>query len=147
MVRKMSLWLWVLLPSALTLFQGLLRWIDAFEWLCLFAILTLIYFSIGTQEKKYRQFPLWWARLGLFIALLSIVDFCADLVYLQQHTILARYSILVAIFNTILMLPIWLLSLSHYLPKAILKRRDIYSSNNENDVLREFAQEISQPSD
>lgn len=99
--------------------QGLLRWIDAFEWVCLFSFLTLIYLSVGFQEKKFRKFPMWWARLGLFIALFAIVDLCADLLYLQQHIVLARYSILVGILNTILLLPIWLISLSHYLPIAI----------------------------
>lgn len=112
---------WKSLEVSWQITYGLLRWIDAFEWICLFAILTLLYFSIGTQSSAQRKLPMWWARLGVIIAFLSIIDFTADLLPLNQYVGFARFSIIVALFNSMIMLPGWLCSLSYYLPEALLK--------------------------
>lgn len=62
---------------------------------------------------------MWWARLGVIIAFLAIVDFTADLLPSNQYVSFARFSIIVALFNSMIMLPIWLCSLGYYLPGAL----------------------------
>lgn len=94
-------------------------WVDAFEWICLFGILVLLYFSIGTQLPEQRVLPLWWARLGLFIAFMAFVDFAADLLRLEEFRTFAEFAIAIAIINTCILLPIWLLCLSCYLDKTM----------------------------
>jgi len=103
---------WKVLEIAYSMMEGLLLWVDAFEWICLFNILVLIYFSIGTQMTEHRVLSLWWGRLGLSIAFFCFVDFSADLLRLEDWTSFAQFSMFIAIVNTCILLPVWLLWLS-----------------------------------
>jgi len=93
-------------------YSGLLNWVDAFEWICLFTILILLYFSIGTQMPEQRAMSMGWARLGLMVAFLSFVDFSADLLRLEDWKTFAQFAIFISIVNTCILLPMWLLWLS-----------------------------------
>mmetsp|Transcript_1132 Transcript_1132/g.1665 ORF Transcript_1132/g.1665 Transcript_1132/m.1665 type:complete len:293 (-) Transcript_1132:45-923(-) len=110
---------WKCLEVSWMLIEGLLLWIDAFEWICLFGILVLLYFSVGTQLKEHRTLPLWWARTGLFIAFLAFVDFAADLLRLEEFRTFAEFAIVIAIVNTCVLLPLWLIVLSCHLHKTL----------------------------
>jgi len=103
---------WKSLEATWIIAESLVTWIDAFEWICLFFVLVLLYFSIGTLSKEKRVLPLWWARLGLLIALFAFIDFSADLVNLEDFDTFARISILCTILNTLILLPCWLIFLS-----------------------------------
>merc|ERR1719270_2056090 len=91
---------WKVLEVTYLVMQGLLTWVDAFEWICLFNILILLYFSIGTQMPEHRQLSLWWGRLGLLIAFLCFIDFSSDLLRLEDWRFFAKFSIFTAIVNT-----------------------------------------------
>jgi len=113
---------WKVLEINYFIMDGLLDWVDAFEWICLFSILVLIYFSVGTQMVEHRVLSMWWTRLGLVIAFLSFVDFSADLLRLEEWRSFAQFAIFVAIVNTCFLLPVWLLWLSctirHIMPAS-----------------------------
>lgn len=98
---------------------GLVLWIDAFEWIALFCILVLLYFSVGTQLKENRTVSMWWARLGLFIAFLTFIDFSADVLRLEEWQAFSLVAIAVAVINTMILLPLWLIILSCQLHKAL----------------------------
>lgn len=110
---------WKTLEVCYMLIEGLVLWVDAFEWICLFSILVLLYFSIGTQLPEQRVLPLWWARMGLFIAFMCFVDFAADLLRLEEFRTFAELAIAIAIINTCILLPIWLIVLSCHLHKTL----------------------------
>lgn len=110
---------WKCLEVIWMLIEGLLLWIDAFEWICLFGILVLLYFSVGTQLQEHRTLPLWWARMGLFIAFMAFIDFAADLLRLEDFKVFAQFAIMIAIINTCILLPIWLIILSCHLHKTL----------------------------
>lgn len=94
-------------------------WIDAFEWIALFCILILLYFSVGTQAKENRTLSMWWARLGLFIAFLTFIDFSADVLRLEEWQFFAEIAIAVSVINSLILLPLWLLILSCQLQNAL----------------------------
>lgn len=99
--------------------EGLLQWVDAFEWICLFSILTLVYISVGTQMEEARKLPMWWARIGLLISFLTIIDFTSDLLHLEEWVSFAKFSVFIAIANTLVLLPIWLVYLAFSLHKIL----------------------------
>mmetsp|Transcript_36609 Transcript_36609/g.41771 ORF Transcript_36609/g.41771 Transcript_36609/m.41771 type:complete len:280 (+) Transcript_36609:231-1070(+) len=103
---------WKTLEVVYIVMEGLLNWVDAFEWICLFTILILLYFSIGTQMPEQRAMSMGWARLGLMVAFLSFVDFSADLLRLEDWKTFAQFAIFISIVNTCILLPMWLLWLS-----------------------------------
>ena len=108
----------------------MILWIDAFEWISLFCILILLYYSVGTQAKENRTLSIWWARLGLLIAFLTFIDFAADVLRLEDWRVFAQVAVATAVINTILLLPIWLTILAFQLEKALPKyseRDDIWT--------------------
>lgn len=97
----------------------MILWIDAFEWIALFCMLTLLYFSIGTQPKEQRSLPIWWARMGLVIAFLSFIDFSADVLRLEDWPTFGIIAVISSLVNTVILLPLWLILLSCQLHKAM----------------------------
>jgi len=108
---------WKALEISYIMIVSLITWIDAFEWISLFFILILIYFSVGTQTKENRVLPMWWARMGLFIAFMTFVDFSADILRLEDWPTFSQFAIFVAIVNSLLLFPAWLLFLSCYMSR------------------------------
>mmetsp|Transcript_23917 Transcript_23917/g.55809 ORF Transcript_23917/g.55809 Transcript_23917/m.55809 type:complete len:279 (+) Transcript_23917:80-916(+) len=102
---------WKVLEVAFILVEGVSLWIDAFEWLALAFILILLYYSVGTQSDDQRAMPMWWARLGLASALLSIIDLTADILRIEEWMLFTRISMLFTVLNTLIILPVWLLIL------------------------------------
>jgi hypothetical protein len=94
-------------------------WVDAFEWIALFCILILLYFSVGTQTRENRKISMSWARMGLIIAFLTFIDFSADVLRLEEWETFSKLAVAVSIFNSVIMLPSWLLYLSCNLYKVM----------------------------
>jgi len=110
---------WRVLEVNWMIVEGLLQWVDAFEWICLFCITTFIYISVGTQLEEARKLPMWWARTGLAIAFFTIMDFTADLLRNEEWVGFSQFSIITAIVNTLILLPSWLIYLSFNLHKTL----------------------------
>ena len=64
---------------------------------------------------------MWWARLGLFIAFLTFIDFSADVLRLDEWASFSAVAIAVTVVNTLILLPAWLIILSCTLHKAVPK--------------------------
>merc|ERR1711937_608242 len=111
-----------------TILHGMINWVDAFEWICLFIIMSLLYFSIGTQMPERRALSMGWARLGLVVAFLCVLDFAADLLKVTvEWRTFQRMAIGSTIINTWILLPLWLLWLSCTIHKVMP------STNDEDD--------------
>mmetsp|Transcript_5595 Transcript_5595/g.8103 ORF Transcript_5595/g.8103 Transcript_5595/m.8103 type:complete len:307 (+) Transcript_5595:44-964(+) len=100
---------WKALEIVFIITEGIVVWIDAFEWISLFFVLILLYFSVGTQMDDQRKLDMWWARLGLFIGFLTFVDFAIDVLRLEDWKTFTQIAIAISFFNTVLLLPIWLI--------------------------------------
>jgi hypothetical protein len=109
---------------------GMIIWVDAFEWLALFGILTLIYYSVGTQLPSKRSFGIWWSRFGLFMAFLCFITFAADVLRFEEWSTFSKFAIFVSLALMVFFLPIWLTVLAFQLPKA----RPKYSEHAEDST-------------
>mmetsp|Transcript_34142 Transcript_34142/g.37736 ORF Transcript_34142/g.37736 Transcript_34142/m.37736 type:complete len:289 (+) Transcript_34142:242-1108(+) len=119
---------WKTLEVVYIVMEGLLNWVDAFEWICLFVIMSLLYYSIGTQLSERRALSLGWGRLGLVIAFLCVLDFAADLLKVTvEWRTFQNMAIISTIINTCVLLPLWLLWLSCTIHKVMP------STNDEDD--------------
>jgi hypothetical protein len=113
---------------------GLLLWVDAFEWLALFGILVLTYFSVGTTPENKHTFGRFWPFLGLVIAFLCFVDFAADVLRLEEWRVFSKFAVFVSVVNTVFLLPAWVIMLGRVLPKSMPNyvesaQDDFYSTN------------------
>jgi hypothetical protein len=102
--------------------SGLILFIDAFEWICLFLILVLIHISVRRwRVNDSVTFGACWNSMGLFIALLSLLDFVAEILRLDGFKIFGQIAFWYAAANRLILLPIWLLMLGSRLPYAAMK--------------------------
>lgn len=105
--------------TPLLITSSLIAWVDAFEWICLFFVCMLSYYSVGTQSDDKRTLSMHWARLGLLVGFLAFVDFAADVLrVLDRHTF-HKFALVIGIANTILLLPIWITYLSFNVHRVI----------------------------
>jgi len=119
---------WKTLEVVFMILNGMINWVDAFEWICLFVIMSLLYYSIGTQLSERRALSLGWGRLGLVIAFLCVLDFAADLLKVTvEWRTFQNMAIISTIINTCILLPLWLLWLSCTIHKVMP------STNDEDD--------------
>jgi hypothetical protein len=102
--------------------SGLVWFIDAFEWLCIFFIMTLLYISVRRwRATDTSTFGGCWNSMGLFIALLSLLDFVAEILRLDGFKTFSQIAFWYAAVNRLILLPTWLILLSLSLPSAELK--------------------------
>lgn len=104
---------WRVLEMCNITFRSLIVWIDAFEWLCLFGILTLLFVSV---EHGHNTFSTNWTRLGFGISMLCIADFATNVLRLESWMQFTIISMSLSILNRLILFPIWLIWLSVQLP-------------------------------
>lgn len=105
----------------------MLAWIDSFEWLCLALVMLLIHYSVAIQAVEDRQLSYALTCLGLVIAVLSMFDLAAGVLRFESWVFFSVISFIVAIVNTNIFLPAWLIWLGLQLPKM----RPVYSPEND----------------
>jgi len=120
---------WKTLEITYTIMHGMLRWVDAFEWICLFVIMILLYFSIATQVMPSSGLSLNFARLGLCIAFFCVLDFATDLLELEDWRTFHKIAVYYTILNTCILLPFWLLWLSCTIQNVMP------ITNNDDDII------------
>ena len=113
--------------------SGLTWFIDAFEWLAIFVIMVLIHVSV----RRWRLFDQssfggCWNAVGLFIALLSLLDFIAEVLRLDGFIIFSPIAIWYGTVNRLILLPYWLFVLGRSLPYAQLKLIETMGAPNTN---------------
>eukprot|EP00980_Cylindrotheca_fusiformis_P012331 scaffold3020_cov118-Cylindrotheca_fusiformis.AAC.1 len=105
---------------------GLIAFIDAFEWIALFFILLFVHVSV----KRWRvyddtTFGACWNVLGLFISLLSLCDFVAEVLRVVDGTMVyADIAFWYSGINRLVLMPLWLLILGCQLPAAAAKSKE-----------------------
>ncbi len=105
--------------------RGMILYIDAFEWICLFFIMVFIHISV----RRWRvhdavTFGACWNSLGLFIGLLSVLDFVAEILRLDGFQIFGPIAFWYSAVNRLLLIPLWLILLGLRLPYAVMKLND-----------------------
>lgn len=98
---------------------GLTVWADAFEWIAIFGIMVLIYYSVGTTPENKQIFGKPWPTLGLVIAFLSFIDFAADILRLEEWITFTIVALIVSVINTVFLLPVWVIMMGRVLPKSM----------------------------
>lgn len=102
--------------------SGLILFIDAFEWMALCLILLLVHISVRRwRVVDSTTFGCCWNSLGLFIALLSLLDFVAEVLRLDGFQLFGTVAFVYSFFNRLIFLPIWLIMLGCKLPYAAMK--------------------------
>jgi hypothetical protein len=102
---------------------GLVSFIDSFEWILLFLIFVLVHISV----KRWRRtvdtttFGACWNALGLFIALMCLLDFVAEILRLEGFRTFGQIAFWYSAVNRLLLIPTWLLLLGCRLPVASVK--------------------------
>jgi len=96
--------------------NGMMLWVDSIEFLFISGIMLFLFISVRKSQAKY--FKMSWARLGVFIGLLSIVDFGFSVVRFRNLHTYGVIEVSLRAFNRFFLYPIWLLWLSRQLGRA-----------------------------
>lgn len=149
---------WRVLEVAYMFSNGIILWVDAFEWLALFGIFALIYTSLivdGYANSSEMTFSIRWAKLGLVIGALSLIAFVADVLRFLSWRTFSVVRIFVTVVNTLILFPLWLIYLGRQLPKirsnfecAASKKGRLLSNSsdgvgNESVVVTDVEREIT----
>jgi hypothetical protein len=107
--------------------RGFVLYTDNFEWLCLAATFIFTFVSVrGWLAEDRTSFGFRWNALGLFIGLLCILEFAAEILRFEElihgsSKTFAIISIVYAIMNRIIFIPAWIVALGFMLPRATMK--------------------------
>lgn len=110
---------WKSLEVSYQLVQGMILWIDGFEYFALFAVLTLNYFSIRFSQIGLMSYEMCFAGMGFFIGTLSLADFIFLILRFTNWDTFNLVSIIMTILIRVVLLPLWLLVLGCKLPAAV----------------------------
>lgn len=115
---------WRALEVTYMLARGFIWYVDSFEWICLSGILIAIYAGVRRwRAEDSTTFGGCWNSIGLFMGILCIFEFAADLVRFNNSSrTFGLISFSYGVVNRLILMPIWLLTLSVSLPRAIVKQ-------------------------
>jgi len=131
---------WKVLELSYMMNRGLTTWVNAFEWVCLSGIFTILFFEIVLTKRQPSEsqneimFTAKWAILGLIIGQLGWIEFFSDILRTENWRLFSKVSHVISIINFWMLLPTWLLMLGMKLPKmkeSLENRR----ANQEDEVL------------
>lgn len=108
---------WRALEVTYIIMHGLTTYVDSFEWVCLFSILVLILYSVGSMNNPVLS--IWWARFGLLVAFLCLFDLASSIILIFDRHTYTKFAVGISIINMLLFLPAWLTMLAFQLPKAL----------------------------
>ena len=116
---------------------GLITFIDAFEWIALFFIMTFVHVSVRKwRVTELDTFGMGWNVLGLFIAMLSLCDFAAEILRLTGNMVFVDIAFWYSSANRLVFLPLWLLMLGCTLPRAKEKSESVDTNRVVNDHMK-----------
>jgi len=112
---------WKVLELSYIMSRGLTIWVDAFEWLCLGGIFTILFFEVLDEKRQLKEsaisFTQAWAILGLIIGQLGWIEFISDILSTSNWWLFPGISHTITIINLWILLPTWLIMLGMKLPK------------------------------
>lgn len=122
---------WLVLELNYIVASGFIWFVDAFEWLGLASIFILVYISVREWRKQdTTSFGGCWNALSLVLGFFCICEFVAEILRFEGFRAAGSTSIVFAIINRIILMPIWLLTLAFALPRAQLKQQYMDDENN-----------------
>lgn len=108
--------------------SGMLWIISSFEWLALTGVFLCTFVSVvGWRKEEQTSFGPRWNALGLFIGLLAILEFAAEIVRFEGFKFSGPIVILYAAINRLILIPAWIISLGYQLPQA--RKKALESAN------------------
>ncbi len=115
--------------------QGMVYWVDAFEWIALSVIMLFTYISVVRHQRMNRGSPLGgiWNSLGLFIAILSLLDFTTEILRTVSWKVFSDIAFWYGAVNRMLLLPAWLIVLGWKMPRALVQLDDDNDKKDYND--------------
>ena len=115
----------------------------AFEWFCIFCIMTILFFAIRSQNKSSENpkvtFGRKWSLLGLGIGILGLFEFIANIMKLHSWVYYSRISLVILVINTLVLLPIWLFVLGRQLPAVRASFENKWVEQEEHELLNQLA--------
>lgn len=116
--------------------SGFIWFVDAFEWLCLSGLFICTFFSVSIWRKDdATTFGARWNSLSLFMGLLCILEFVAEILRFEGFKTFGPIAMVYAVLNRLILMPVWLISLGFILPRAVLKQ----AYTEENPIASELA--------
>eukprot|EP00934_Nitzschia_sp_Nitz4_P008533 Nitzschia sp. Nitz4//scaffold45_size130396//103795//104607//NITZ4_003468-RA/size130396-processed-gene-0.200-mRNA-1//1//CDS//3329552455//8523//frame0 len=113
---------WRCLEVTHIIVRGLILLVDSFEWIAIFFIMVLVHISVRRWRLvDHETFGAAWNSLGLFIGLLALLDFCAEVAQLDGFGVFRKIAFWYSMVNRLVLLPLWLLVLGWKLPYAAMK--------------------------
>jgi len=109
---------WRVLEMVYQTCNGIIVWIDAFEWLALSGVLIIIYASVDSEKNEEsvgRTFNLTWAHCGVVIGTFCWFDFLAAVMRMENLKMFQSWTILISAMNMLILLPIWIIMLGKQL--------------------------------
>lgn len=102
---------------------GLVSIIGAIEWIVLGIVMLLVHISVTRWRRNVDSttFGAGWNTLGIFVALMSILEFITEVLRLDGQMYFSQIAFWYSSFNRLILLPSWLLILGTRLPYASLK--------------------------
>ena len=97
-----------------------MTWIDALEWICVFFIMTIIFFTVRYERRHNNAlaFGKRWSALGLTIGILGLFEFLSDLMRFSSWVTYIKISFVISIINMWILVPIWLYVLGNQLSEV-----------------------------
>jgi len=127
---------WRVLELNIYMYSGMVLWVDTFEWFAMFVILLLAYVStrrlMTTEGNNNISFAFGkvWAHLGLFISLMSLIEFGIKTIGTLTWGPIGLIAALLSIANRLILFPLWLCLLSKQLSVAANSVEITKSHNN-----------------
>jgi hypothetical protein len=110
---------WRVLETDHVVVSGMIWIVDSFEWLCLGGVFSLTFVSVYLwRNQEQTSFSPRWNALGLFIALLAIIEFALEIVRFAGYQFATPIVLLYSALNRLILIPAWIISLGFQLPKA-----------------------------
>jgi len=102
---------------------GFVSLIGAIEWIILAIVMILIHISVvrWRRDVDTTTFGAGWNTLGIFVALMCILEFITEVLRLDGFTSFSQIAFWYSAFNRLILIPTWLLILGIRLPYASLK--------------------------
>mmetsp|Transcript_28926 Transcript_28926/g.44466 ORF Transcript_28926/g.44466 Transcript_28926/m.44466 type:complete len:356 (-) Transcript_28926:60-1127(-) len=113
---------WRTLDMTNTLYTGLFKWVDAFESLVIFIVMTCIFVSFRSSPDPplIKSF----GTMSLLIGLIALINFIVDIARERYWTLLDRFAKWIAFLNFAVMLPIWFIWLGRGIKDKLPKLDD-----------------------
>lgn len=120
---------------------GFISAIGAIEWLLLSFVMVLIHISVKRWRRNVdvTTFGACWNALGLFVALMCMLEFTAEVLRLDGFRSFAKIAFWYSAVNRLILIPTWLILLGARLPYASLKLNQQAHMREEQDPLTESA--------